>query len=262
ASWTWDGAAFVPCTTLPLSDRGFRYGMSLFESIRVARGQPLFLREHLQRLHQACFRRHIAVDARALEAVARLLRGSALDGLARVYVTAGDGSVTSPAAHPRIYVFAESRPAPDQQPYEIGVTEETFHALFGGLKTGNYWPNLSALENAYARGFNEALLFNERAELVSACMANVFLVHGGAVRTPALECGARNGVMRELVLKHLPVRQGSLFVQDVTSAEEIFLTSSWIGIRSVALVSGRPLSSRKVAESLALVLDQLGIVGD
>ena len=249
-SWAWQGDAFSACDSVPLADRGFRYGMSFFESIRVLGGKPQFLQEHLQRLQRACFARSFPIPSQAIDGVEDLLKTQAPDGLARIYVTAGDGGVTAPVAHSRVYILAEARPTVEMRPYRIGVTEEAYHALFDGLKTANYWANLSALQAAAARGEDEALLFNERAELVSACMANVFVVTGGEVRTPALECGARAGVIRERVLSQIAVRVCSVFLDDVLAADEVFLTSSWIGVQSVGTINGRILSSKAIASEL------------
>ncbi len=70
---------------------------------------------------------------------------------------------------------------------------------------------------------------NAHAELVSACCANVFVVRDGRVRTPALACGARDGVTRERVMQQIQVEECSLFIADVLSADELFLTNSWVG---------------------------------
>ena len=57
-------------------------------------------------------------------------------------------------------------------------------------------------------------------------------------------CGARLGVIRELVMAQSPVEEGSLFVDDVMNADSIFVTNSWIGVMPVASVNGRPLAAR------------------
>lgn len=249
--WSWNGGGFVPCEGVPLSDRGFRYGMSLFESLRVVSSQPRHLAAHLARLRESCAAREFQCDERALTAVGELLGGGGIaEGFARIYITAGDGAPTAPVSHGRVFVFLEARERPVESAYDLGISEEIFHPPFGGLKTGNYWANLDALLRAQRSGRHEALLFNERAELVSACMANVFVVRDGVVRTPALACGARAGVVRELVLQRLAVVEGSLFVDDVMRADEIFLTNSWIGVMPAGSLGGRALPSRAVAESL------------
>jgi branched-subunit amino acid aminotransferase/4-amino-4-deoxychorismate lyase len=256
-AWRWNGRAYEPCASLPIEDRGFRYGMSLFESIRVLQGRPLFLEPHLHRLQQACAQREFQVDPAALAAFGPLLAGEGGDSFARIYVTGGDGGPGDPATDCRVYVLMEERAPSPRTTYRLALSHDLYWPLFGGLKTANYWMNIDALQRARRKGHDEALLFNENAELVSSCMATVFLVQGGMVKTPSLACGARDGVVREWVLKQTGGRECSLFLQDVTRASEIFLANSWIGIVSVGVVETRELPEQKVAEQLRGAYEKL-----
>ncbi|MEI8107477.1 MAG: aminotransferase class IV, partial [Verrucomicrobiota bacterium] len=107
-SWSWNGQKFSPCLSIPLSDRGFRYGMAVFESFRVANGAGEFLQDHLDRLIEACTQRQFTVDLSALQSVPQLLAKMTGTSFTRIYITAGDGSPTDPAPHPRIFVFSEN----------------------------------------------------------------------------------------------------------------------------------------------------------
>ncbi len=229
--------------------------MSVFASLRVTDGVAEFFEHHLARLVQACAEREIAVSEPALAATAELFQTSARSGFARIYVTAGDGSPAAPAAQPRVFAFLEERPPPDpEDPWEIGLHDETYHAPFGGLKTANYWFNCDALAQARRRGFDETLLFNDRAELVSASMANVFVVRDDQLLTPPRTSGARTGVIREWVIQRRKVEERRLRREDVLNADEIFLTNSWIGVMPVATVEGRPLGRRSIGPKLAAEL--------
>jgi branched-subunit amino acid aminotransferase/4-amino-4-deoxychorismate lyase len=252
-SWQWTGHTFEPCDSVPLSDRGFRYGMAVFESLRVVGGEPEFFEKHVTRLLSACGEREFAVDESALRGAEAVLNESG-DGFARLYVTAGDGAPTAPATHPRIFLFLEPRPLPTEDCYEITFHDEPYRAPFGGLKTANYWFNAHALTVTRARRFDEALLFNDLAELVSACAANVFLVHNGRLSTPSRSSGARAGVIREWVIARRKVEERRLRRQDVLAADEIFLTNSWLGVMPVATLEGRPLGPRSLGPKLAAEL--------
>jgi len=254
-AWRRNGAAFEPCESLPLTDRGFRYGMAVFESLRVTDGEAEFFERHLSRLVQACAEREITVEESALAAAEDLLREDGSSGFARLYVTAGDGGPAATAEQARILVFIEPRTPPDpEDAWEIGLHDESYHPVFGGLKTANYWFNCDALAHARRRGLDETLLFNDRAELASACMANVFLLCGERLCTPPRSSGARGGVIREWVIARRRVEERRLRREDVVNAEEIFLTNSWIGVMPVATVEGRPLGPRSVGPKLAAEL--------
>ncbi|MGH8046983.1 MAG: hypothetical protein ACREKL_07030, partial [Chthoniobacterales bacterium] len=46
-------AGFIAGAGLPLTDRGFRYGMSVFETIAIRESAPLLLDAHLARLTES-----------------------------------------------------------------------------------------------------------------------------------------------------------------------------------------------------------------
>ena len=257
-SWVWNGSDFEACDSIPLTDRGFRYGMSVFESIRVWNGVPLFFAEHLERLRRACAQCVFHMDDSAFASTEKLLRENG-DGFARIYVTAGDGAITAPVAQPRIAVFIEPREPTATSVYEKGyalaISPEPHHPLFGGLKTANYWTNAHALGVVRARGNDEALLFNPAGELISACMSNVFVVRGEKITTPPLESGARDGVVRAWVCATCEVRQRAITRADLAGAEEIFLTNSWLSVMPVSSLEDRPLRSTSASAAIRVVYE-------
>jgi len=255
-AWTWTGSRFDPADGVPLTDRGFRYGMSVFESFPVWNGAGIFLRDHLQRLMVACEATGFPVPKAALDACAELFKQSD-DGFARIYVTAGDGPVTGDTNDCRLFVLVEKRDATPARVYHRGY-DLAMHAaahvpLFAGLKTGNYWSNLQAFREGVTAHCNETLLFTPAGHLISASMANVFVVIGGCLLTPDLATGARPGVLREWVMRHVASKEALITRADLAGAGEIFITSSWLGIMPCASVEGRALLEKNTG---AFLLDQ------
>lgn len=242
AAWQWQNDRFLPATSLPLWDRGFRYGMALFETIAVRHGRPLFLHEHLESLRCACVQRGF-MPPKGWQPMAHPPSArppsSGVDGILRFYVTAGEGSPTAAASGTRLFLLWEPQPPQLKTGYQVQLADRPYQPLFRGLKTANYWANIDALAHAQSIGHDEALLFSAEGVLVSACMANVFLVINGRLHTPETSCGARNGIIRQWVLSRHPVHEGIFGVEDVVKAEEIFLTNSRIGIMPVSQVAER-----------------------
>jgi branched-subunit amino acid aminotransferase/4-amino-4-deoxychorismate lyase len=107
-----------------------------------------------------------------------------------------------------------------------------------GIKSLNYLEHVLARDEAKSRDFDESVMLNERGEIVSATMANLFWVSKGTVHTPALACGALAGVTRECVIGlagevSVPVIEGVYALSDLAEADEIFLTSSGLGVAPV-----------------------------
>lgn len=118
-------------------------------------------------------------------------------------------------------------------PYRVSTFSPTT-----GIKSLNYLDHVLSWEEAQAREFDEAVMLNERGEIVSGTLANIFWATNGTLHTPALTTGAMAGITRECVLeiatKHfIPVVEGVYEMPDLTEADEIFLTSSGLGIAPV-----------------------------
>src|SRR5262245_19616537 len=122
-SWRWNGKKFVDAKSVPLTDRGFRYGMSVFESFRVSNGQAEFFGKHTMRLLSACAELDFAVSEVAVRQAESLLTSAGLNGFARIYVTAGDGGPTSAASKPRVYAFIEEREAETEESFEVTISD-------------------------------------------------------------------------------------------------------------------------------------------
>lgn len=252
--------SFRPSTSLPISDRGFRYGMAVFETIGVRRGELLFLAEHLRRGLEACEASDFHVGETWFRQAGDFLHSnlpSAASGVARIHVTAGDGPPGGPADQCRMLLSFEPRaPIPSEtyaHGYRVSFCPVPFSPTLGGRKTHNYWPNAAALQEAQLAGSNEGLAFTPQGELISACMANVFVVlKEGRLVTPPLGSGARDGVVRAWVLRQRDVRETSIERSDLRQAREIFLTSSWLGIMPVGRLEGTTYRARDVTGTLMI----------
>ena len=106
-------------------------------------------------------------------------------------------------------------------------------SLLAGVKSCNYLENLMAAEEAKNRGFHEAIRVNENGEVASSAMANVFWLKDGVLSTPSLETGCLAGTTREYVMENLDCREVEAGIEELSSADAIYLTSAGLGIVAV-----------------------------
>jgi para-aminobenzoate synthetase/4-amino-4-deoxychorismate lyase len=102
------------------------------------------------------------------------------------------------------------------------------------------------LKKAQSSGFDDALFLNERDEVVEGAIHNIFIVKNGQWLTPPLRAGCLPGVFRQHLLKTQPdVHEQTLTLEDLRSAEEIFLCNSVRGLRQVGsiVIDGNTLFS-------------------
>ena len=244
-----------PTGTIPLTDRGFRYGMAIFETLRIDCGRSFFVEEHLCSLKDACAAASFPIERNAVAQLSAFLRNLPGTGAARVHVTAGDGAPADPVAAPRIFTSFEPRDSLQTTAINLQSSEIAHQPFLGGRKTHNYWPQTAALQIARAASADEALLFDPDGRLISAATANVFVLReDGALVTPPTALGARAGIIRQWILRRRAVVEEEISQETLRRAVEVFLTNSWIGVRSARRVDGRSLPGSAVAAALQLEL--------
>jgi len=130
-----------------------------------------------------------------------------------------------------------------------GVWSTSWEARY---KTLSYLNRIQAKTEAEGADA-EVVMLNERGELASASMANLFWVKNGLIRTPARDCGCRGGTVRRWILEKSGrrVEEGRWGMDELDGAEEIFLTNARIGIKPVGLWQGKKMPEAEVARSLA-----------
>ena len=216
--------------------------MSVFETVRIHRGLPVFWKAHLARLISSAAACGFPLSEAVLRDSSSLISPLWTEGVLRLYVTAGDGPPTGPAVQSRIAVLWESRVRQLPKSYSLETHSEAHLPVFGGLKTANYWANALSLGAAKKRGAEEALLYTPDNHLIGGCMANAFVHIGGVWITPRKGRGAREGVVRQWVLDRFNVLEAGVSRSDMSLADAAFLTSSWLGVMPARQLDDRVLS--------------------
>jgi branched-chain amino acid aminotransferase len=243
--------------TISVFDRGFLYGDSVYETLRTA-GEGVFeLEPHLQRLRRSATGIAFELpftDADIADAIAQTLAAAKnAKSRVRVIVTRGTGPIaldTRVAESPVLVVLVtpleEVDPAVRMQGISAIVVDrqDFFRQGLIGLKTGNYLGNILALHQAHDQGADDAILCNAEGQVAEGSTSNLFLVVDGRVHTPSLASGLLAGITRDLVIRLLDTRLGlqvaerAVLVDELTRADEMFLTSSIRGVMPVTKLDG------------------------
>jgi aminodeoxychorismate lyase len=236
------------------------YGRGVFTTVAIYNGKPFLWSEHWRRLKDHADRLKIdcagANERNVGEAVGKLVAVNQVkDGRARVILLARSGrDVWRPQKESTrktdLLIMTSEAQKISRAGLSLAVSPyrcNTFSPL-AGIKSLNYLDQVLAWEEAQAREFDEAVMLNERGEIVSATTANIFWVKDGTVHTPALSTGALAGVTRGAVIElaakqFIPVIEGVYDLADLTEAEEIFLTSASYGVALVNTFDFRQYSA-------------------
>jgi 4-amino-4-deoxychorismate lyase len=132
---------------------------------------------------------------------------------------------------------------------------------FAGLKHLNRLENVMAAD--YAGGpIVDALMLDTSERLVSCTNGNVFLVKGGEVLTPRVDRVGVNGIMRQVVMREAPrlgieVSEKDLTLDDLSSADGIFITNVRIGVVPVQRVREHVFGMTEIATRLRNTIEPL-----
>src|SRR4029079_6479118 len=82
----------------------------------------------------------------------------------------------------------------------VGARRNHTQALNPMIKSNNLLNLALAMQEAYRRGADEALMQNQSGDLAECSQSNFFLVRDGRVLTPPLTAGLLPGITRKFVL--------------------------------------------------------------
>jgi branched-chain amino acid aminotransferase len=254
-SVVWLNGRLVPEGEAAISifDRGFTLADGVFETLRVREGRPLWLTDHLARLHTGAevFGIPVPFDDGVLAAgIGELLAALGLaQASLRLTLTRGPSRVrglwppASPAT-PTVLMTANALPAGAPRPPMNLVVARTVrrneHSPLSRIKSLNYGDNILARREAEARGADDCLLMNGAGRIVCATAGNVFVLWDGVWRTPPIAEGILAGTARSRLIGMLEAREEPLEASAASEAEAGFVSNS-LGLYAIGRIEGRAL---------------------
>jgi len=241
---------------------GLLSGWGVFSTLRVAEGVLFAFERHWARITRDAAALHVPIpeDCEALRRkLLELVEANrAYNSTMRlVIVRNGGGMWAGPSPGQASDVIALTA---DSKQWGEGVKlayqPQGRHAAcpFAGTKILSWAMNLTWLENAQTRGFDEALLLNERGEVAECTSANIFAADGGRVWTPPLSSGCLPGITREVLLDeiHVPgieIIEKPLLPADLESAKEVFITSTTRNLLPVIQIEDRKVGPERKTQA-------------
>ena len=249
---------------LSVLDRGFLYGDGVFESFRTYNRKPFLLAAHLKRLLAGAKFLKIRgpfSSARLDAAIDRTIAANPFkECYIKVIITRGQAvghglDISNACGKPTLLILVEEFAAPPKELYHNGWSViipsiRRADQPTSRIKSLCYLDNLLAKAEAKKKGANEALMLNEKGDLVEGTVSNFFLVKGGSLYTPPLAEPILSGVTRHFVIglarkQGIKIIEKELRPRDLYQCHECFLTLSSLGIVPVTRVGHKKIGSGK-----------------
>ena len=235
------------------SNRGFLFGDSVFETIKVLDNKVLFLEDHYFRLMASMriCRMEIPMnftmeyfESQILNLIATFSDSNSYRVRFSVYRDS-DGFYLPKSRNVQFIVAATSLNsdlyAIGKESYEVELYKDFYVSkqLLSTLKTNNKMLQITGSIFADENGYDNCLVLNDEKNVVEALQSNLFMKTGNIVVTPPVSDGCLNGIMRKQVLEILKkiegieVKEASISPFDLQKADELFLTNVISGIQPI-----------------------------
>ena len=225
------------------NNRGLLYGDGLFETILVMGGRPLLLNEHLHRLKKGMDLLSLTLPEPNRETnigkqIEELIKTNNISsGRFRVTVFRGDGRLDD-IANGEANLLIQGWPLKDIPTLNNKGLKLTIYTqakksvdAFSHIKHNNFLPFAMGMHYARENEADDALILNPAGRVCETCIANIWMVKDGILRTPSLDEGPIAGIMRNFLIRHcttkkIPIMETAITLEELKSADEIFISNS------------------------------------
>lgn len=270
--WAWKDGAFVAYDdcTIHVRTQAVMVAASVFEGIKAywSKSQGMLylfrLEDHIQRLRESMkiMRMGGAIPDNFGDICAELLVRNAFTDdvhmMPTAYVGMGQGNVAlARPAHEGLFITGVSRARSPWLDQGMKVCTSSWARISDTnvpprvKAAGNYQNGRLALNEAWANGYDNAILLNASGHVAEAPGACLMMVRNGQVSTPPTTAGILESITRETLMTLFREKLGKTVAErpldrtELYIADEVFLCGSGMEVVPVISVDQLPVGSGK-----------------
>ena len=249
------------------SNRGFLFGDSVFETIKVLDNKVLFLEDHYFRLMAAMriVRMEIPMNFTLEyleEQVLSLVEKNKIEQSARARITVYriNGGLYLPTNNTVSFLIQTSaieNPvySISEKEYEVDLYKDFYipKQLLSTLKTTNKMIHVTGSIYAKENDLDNCILLNDSKNVVEALQGNLFMRMGNTLITPPISEGCLNGIMRKQIFAFakemdIEIQEAPISPFDLQKADELFITNVITGIQPITKYRKKEFTSNLAIE--------------
>ena len=266
---------FIDQTNLSFSNRAFLYGDSVFETIKVVKNKVLFWEEHYLRLMSSMRILKIEIPNEFtpdyLENQIKKTNSSiseTFSGRVRLTVFREGEGLYLPKSNQAIFVINSFQNESilfetKFKIYKVDIYKDYLiqSNLLSNLKTSNRLINVIGSIYAQENGLDNCILLNENKLVTEFLNGNIFLVSDNVIKTPPINSGCLNGVMRNKIIELInkiplfEIFEKDFSAYEIISSQEVWVSNSISGIIPVSQYRNKQFGS-SVAKKVIDFLNQ------
>ena len=230
------------------NNRAYKYGDSVFETIKIINGKLVFWEDHYFRLMASMRMLRMRIPMNFTlefleEEILKIVSIKSENNLrVRLCITRKDGGFYTPTTNEIDYLIESSEIkfiTKDKYTLDLFKDFYIYSGYLSTIKTNNKLINTLASIFAKENELDNCILLNERKGIVEATNASLFLIQGTLIKTPLLSEGCLKGIAREKVINIIKsssdydIEEAVISPFEIQKADELFITNSIIGIQPV-----------------------------
>ena len=246
-----------------LLNRGFLYGDSVFESIRIVNNKIIFWEDHYMRLMSSMRIIRIEIpqsytpDFFKVQITNTFSKvNSSFTGRVRLTIFRDGGGYYAPELSSPSFIVncsvidSEEFYLKDSE-FKVDLFKDYYiqNDLLSNLKTNNKLINVLAGIYANENNLDNCILLNNKKNVTEFLNGNLFIVRENKIITPNLDSGCLKGIMRKKIIEYIKlipefsIEETVISPFDLLSANEIWLTNSISGIINVTNYRNKSFSN-------------------
>ena len=250
-AYVWLNGSIEPLAKarINVDDQGFLFGYGFFETIRVVKGKPKYLKEHIERFNSAW--EHLfqskTPDLTWDEIISRVVAENGLtEKISAVKIIATAGSEKKSPFNNTLLVMARPYTHRLAEKKDCGLHLATYpeprQTPLADYKTLNYLYYLLAGKWAAANNADEALILNPDGTVSETNTANIFLIKDKTAFLPVsphvlpgIMQKKVNGLLRKWDYK---IERKKIMPEELLNNNQVFVSNSLMGTVPVLSIDG------------------------
>ena len=246
-----------------LLNRGFLYGDSVFESIKIINNNIIFWEDHYMRLMSSMRIIRIEIPqsytpdffkVQITNTISKV--NPSFTGRVRLTIFRDGGGYYAPELSSSSFIIncsvidSEEFYLKDSE-FKVDLFKDYYiqNDLLSNLKTNNKLINVLAGIYANENNLDNCILLNNKKNVTEFLNGNLFIVRENKIITPNLDSGCLKGIMRKKIIEYVKlipefsIEETVISPFDLLSANEIWLTNSISGIITVTNYRNKSFSN-------------------
>jgi len=228
-------------------NRGFLYGDALFDTLAYRNSKLEFIEQHYFRLLSGMRQLRMEIPSYftqkywQTEILKTVTANQLKDARVRTSIFRNYGGLYTPKKQNVSFIIEVTALSyQNKKTFRLGIYKDNYinDSSINNIKTSSRLINVLASIYAKENDYDTCLLLNHKKQIAETTHANIFLVFGNLIKTPALSEGCVKGIVRERIIELIKESDYQLLETEISpyelqKADEVFISNSIIGIQSI-----------------------------